>query len=107
MHFAKITNQFSVIQNIRLPAGMQEIFTRFRVIDCFFLHTDAVEKFFHNAFHCEEISVTVHTERELHPFVGQLRQRKRLWQINIAQFIKTYILIPSVIVRSQTGQHTV
>ena len=106
MYLTQIPQHTAFINHIRLSARMQEIPAGVGIIGELPAQADAVEELLDDALHRKEITVAVHTECKLHPLVGQFRQRQRLRHVNIAQLIETHILVSSIIIGRQTGQHT-
>ena len=98
MNFTKIADLFSVIHDLRLPAGMQERLVCLRVIFHLIQHADAVKELFNHALHAVEIAFAVESQRQLHSFIRKFRQRKFLCNIYISHLIQTDILVSSVIV---------
>ena len=55
MDFPRYPTLCSVVNDLRLPARMQECFARLRIIMRLFLHSDFVEKFFNYTLHRIEV----------------------------------------------------
>ena len=92
MDFPQISDTCSVVNDLRLPARMQECFARLRIIMRLFLHSDFVEKFFNYTLHRIEVPAAVHAQRKLLALVGKLGQRKLFRNIDRSQLIETHIL---------------
>ena len=86
---------------------MQEGFSCFRIIALLLGEPSLLKELLHNAFHAEEIALTIHTESELHPLLRQFCKGQGLGKVNISKLIESYVFISAVVVCGQGCEHTV
>ena len=107
MNFTEIPQLHFSAVNICLTSRMEIGLLVRRIISLAACDTYLVQEFLNHAFHGKEISFSVHTQSELHPFLRKFCQRQRFRQVNIAQLIEPHVFISVIVVKCQRGQHTV
>ena len=98
MELAHVADRCLVIDDIRLPPGMEEGTVAVRRVMHLLVHADLIQELFHHALHGEEVALPVHPQGELHPLVGKLGQWQGLGQIDISHLVQLHGLVPAVIV---------